>query len=160
MIKRVFWATLLLTFSVTACSNANTAPPEFEFTLAPTLVIENTPEIVETPPAYLPQIGDNNLNRANAIISSVYVLFSNTDPNEILLHISGYLPTPCHELRVSIPDPDENGDIFVEVYALTEPNLECEQVLRAYDVSVNLGTFPVGSYWVWVNGGKAGNFDF
>ena len=157
--KKLLYAVALL-FFVTGCTPQLTPTVEPAFTLAPTLVVDDNPEEeVELPP-YSPQLGDSKMTKGSAIISSVYVIFSGTDPNEVLVHISGYLPTPCHELRIIVPEPDENGDIFMDVYSLTQPDLLCEQVLRAYDITVNLGAYPRGSYWVWVNGGKAGNFDF
>lgn len=156
---------LLLT--VLLLSACNTVAPQaaptipVEFTIVPTLVVDESPEEGEDLPSYAPQTGDSALTKARAMTNKVYVLYSGTEPTEVLLHISGYLPTPCHELRVAIPEPDENGDIFVEVYSLTIPDRLCEQqVLRAYDVTVNMGTYPSGSYWVWVNGGIVGNFDY
>ncbi len=160
MTRRIFWITLLLALGITGCAKTNTPTPAIEFTLEPTFVVAEAPDDIATPPAYLPQPGDNDLNRANAITSSIYLAFSDSVPAEVLLHISGYLPTPCHELRISVPTPDEDGDLFVEVYSVTKPNQDCEQVLRAYDITINLGSYPTGSYWVWVNGGKIGNFDF
>ena len=159
--RKILYAVFFV-FTVTACANpqTNTQTTEPAFTLVPTLVVDDAlEEEVELPP-YFPQFGDSELTKGNAIVSSVYVIFSGTDPNQVLVHISGYLPTPCHELRVTVPDPDAEGDIYMEVYSLTPPDQICEQVLRAYDVSVNLGTYPTGSYWVWLNGGRAGNFDF
>jgi len=154
---------LTLLFLLVGCVNqAEQATPGVEaaFTLVPTLVVDKGPKEEVELPAYYPQPGDSALTKGVAMTNSVYVIYNDTDPVEVILHIGGYLPTPCHELRVVIPDPDENGDIFVEVYSLTEPNLDCEQVLRAYDISVNMGTYPRGSYWVWVNGGRVGNFDY
>ena len=160
--RKVLFALVLLFVVVSCVNQAEQAIPTVEpaFTLVPTLVVSNVPEEEVETPSYFPQFGDSELTKGNAIVSSVYVIFSGTDPNEVLVHISGYLPTPCHELRIVVPEPDENGDIFMQVYSLTKPDLLCEQVLRAYDVTVNLSTFPIGSYWVWLNGGQAGNFDF
>lgn len=153
----------LVSTAITACTNTpqqTTLTIPVEFTLEPTLVVNENIEEDEKLPAYAPQPGDSTLTKANAITNKAYVIFNDADPVEVILHISGYLPTPCHELRVAIPESDENGDIFVEIYALVAPDQICEQVLRAYDVSINLGTYPRGSYWVWLNGGRVGNFDF
>ncbi|MBT3337861.1 MAG: hypothetical protein HN855_04295 [Anaerolineae bacterium] len=158
--KKTLWFLSLLVFAITGCANANTLTPEIEFILEPTLVVEESPESIETAPAYLPQPGDSDLDRANAITNSIYLFYSENNPAEVILHISGYLPTPCHELRIYIPQPDQENKVNVEIYSLAEPDIECEQVLRAFDTRVNLGTYPAGSYWVWVNGGRVGNFDF
>ena len=154
---------IFLTVLLASCANISekaTPTAEAIFTIVPTRVVDETPEDEEDLPTYLPQPGDNALTKGGAITSSVYVLYSGTDPTEVLVHISGYLPTPCHQLRVRVPEPDKNGDIFMEVYSLIPPNQLCEQVLRAFDVSVNIGSYPSGSYWVWVNGGRVGNFDY
>ena len=154
---------IFLVFLLVSCTNVSEeAPPTVEaiFTIAPTRVVEDTLKDEGDLPAYLPQTGDNALTKGGVITSSVYVLYSGTDPAEVIVHISGYLPTPCHQLRVLIPEPDENKDIYMEVYSLIPPNQICEQVLRAFDVSVNIGAYPPGSYWVWINGGRAGNFDY
>jgi hypothetical protein len=148
---------------LTGCTNFSTPETptlELDFTLEPTFVVANDPISTEAPLSYLPKAGDSDLDRANAITSSIYLLFSDSTPAEVILHISGYLPTPCHELRIFVHPPDENNLVDLEVYSVAEPDLECEQVLRAFDIRVNLGTYPPGSYWVWVNGGRVGNFDF
>ena len=160
---RKFLFSLVLLFLVTGCANQLkrvTPTIEPDFTIAPTLVVGDSPEETVNLPPYSPQPGDSALTKGIAMTNSVYVIFNDADPVEVILHISGYLPTPCHELRVIIPEPDENGDIFVEVYSLVEPDKICEQVLRAYDESINIGTYPRGSYWIWVNDGKVGNFDY
>jgi hypothetical protein len=73
-----------------------------------------------------------------------------------MLLIGGALPTPCHELRVEILDPDEQNRIYVEVYSLSEPGEICVQVLESFDESVPLKGFPSGEYSVWVNGEEVG----
>jgi len=131
--RKVLFVLVLLFFVVSCVNQTEQTPSTIEpaFTLVPTLVVDdNQEEKVETP-SYFPQFGDSELTKGNAIVSSVYVIFSGTDPNDVLVHISGYLPTPCHELRVTVPDPDAEGNIYMLVYSLTEPNLLCEQVLRA-----------------------------
>lgn len=128
-----------------------------------TVVIEPTIVIVEetsTPPAYLPLPSDGNLTKASAFIDSADLLFVETDPVQIELILSGHLPTPCHELRVYIPPPDEENNIKVEIYSVADPEVICEQVLRAFNTTVYMGSYPDGSYWVWVNEEKIGNFDF
>ncbi|MCP4143129.1 MAG: hypothetical protein GY755_23055 [Chloroflexi bacterium] len=158
--KKTLLFLAFLVFGITGCANTASPTPDFEITLEPTFVIEETSETEEIPPEYLPKSGDNELDRANAITNSIYLLYDGSDPAEVIMHIRGYLPTPCHQLRIYVPAPDEENIINVEIYALAEPDIDCEQVLRAFDISVNLGSYPAGSYWVWVNGGRVGNFDF
>jgi hypothetical protein len=150
---------IIISACISAPQQATPTVP-IEFTLVPTLVVEENTAEESNLPAYFPQPGDSALTKGSAIANNTYVIFSNGDPVEVILHISGYLPTPCHELRVKIPAPDQNGDIYVETYSLTQPDQICEQVLRAYDLSINIGSYPKGSYWVYVNGGRVGNFDY
>ena len=161
MKKTVFLLALLsLSACITAPQQAAPTVP-VEFTIVPTLVIDETLDADEALPSYAPQPGDSALTKARVMTNKVYVPFGDPDTNQILLHISGYLPTPCHELRIIVPAPDANGDVYVEAYALAEADLRCEQqVLRAYDVTVDMGSYPSGSYWVYMNGGQVGNFDF
>ncbi len=158
--KKVISIISLIAFGLAGCGNTPSSTPDFEITLEPTLAIEEASETLPPPPEYLPKSGDSELDRAKALTNSIYLLYTDSDPAEVIMHIGGYLPTPCHQLRIYVPPPDEENIINVEVYALVESDLDCPQVLRAYDTRVNLGSYPAGSYWVWVNGGKVGNFDF
>jgi hypothetical protein len=60
---------------------------------------------------------------------------------------------------VEIDPPDAENKIFVDVYSVTDPNQVCVQVLKPFEASIDLGTFPSGHYTVWVNGEMAGEFD-
>ncbi|MGB6422595.1 MAG: hypothetical protein WBF05_12225, partial [Anaerolineales bacterium] len=75
------------------------------------------------------------------------------------LLVEGALPTPCHELRVEISDPDEQNRIYVEVYSLSKPGEICVQVLESFDENVPLKGFPSGEYSVWVNGEEVGEIN-
>ena len=147
---------VFLTLLLTAC--ANTAETE----VAPKVIETITPVSLQdtpTPPAYLPLASDYKLTRANAFPKSINLIAVDTNPLRFELAVSGYLPTPCHELRVLVPPADEENNIHVEIYSVTEPEILCEQVLRAFDTTINLGSYPSGSYWVWVNEERVGNFD-
>lgn len=157
MTKKTFFIFLLL-FTFTACS----ANAEVAATATPTEVIVPTKIKITnspTPPAYLPQSGDKNLTRANAFPQTMDLITVQETPLRFELVISGHLPTPCHELRVNVPPPDEENKINVEVYSVADPNMICQQVLRAFNTTVDLGSYPAGSYQVWVNGEFVGNFD-
>jgi hypothetical protein len=153
--KKIILITAL--FILSACANNTEIQATKTIVVEPTIVfLEETP----TPPAYLPLSSDSHLTKAKVQIDSASLIFATGDPVQVELLINGYLPTPCHELRVHIPDPDEEGNIRIEIYSLTEPEILCEQVLRRFNEKVILGTYPRGSYLVWINGGMVGNFDF
>ncbi|MBC8334343.1 MAG: hypothetical protein ISR59_02600 [Anaerolineales bacterium] len=150
---------------LTGCANITERPTTPTTTiptvrLAPTNVVEELPVADETPrPSFLPQPGDSKLTRASAFAESVDLLSAESDPIQIMLHISGYLPTPCHELRVYVPPPDDENNIIVEMYSVAEPEVICAQVLRAFDVTIEMGNYPKGGYLIWVNDDPIGNFN-
>ncbi len=157
--KKIIFATALIMLILGACtSNAKN-----EISPNETINIEATKNIdidAPAPPAYLPQFGDNHLIKANAIVDSADLFFTEGVEKQVMLVLSGFLPTPCHELRVHIPLPDEEGDIMIEIYSLKEPDIVCEQVLRAFNEKILLENYVPGSYSVWINGHLIGNFDF
>lgn len=108
---------------------------------------------------YLPHPSDVNLTRETLFIEELGLLIRESYPPQIALGISGNLPTPCHQLRAAISEPDAENKISVEVYTVVDPNMMCTQVLKPFSETIELGTFPSGHYSVWVNGQLAGEFD-
>ncbi|MBT3321321.1 MAG: hypothetical protein HN392_03450 [Anaerolineae bacterium] len=156
--KKIVLLVALFMLGLNACTSSTEQIQATETVIIePTLIIVDETAI---PPAYFPLPSDSRLTKARAIIDSSSLLFTTGDPVELELILKGHLPTPCHELRVQIPEPDVDGNVMVEVYSLTEPDILCEQVLRAFNERIILGTYPRGSYLVWINGGVVGNFDF
>lgn len=115
----------------------------------------------EEPPAmsYAPQPEDVNLSRGEIFIEEKGLLIRESYPPQIALGISGNLPTPCHELRAVISEPDAENRINVELYTVVDPNMMCTQVLKPFMENIELGTFPSGHYSVYINGELAGEFD-
>lgn len=111
-----------------------------------------TPE----PQPWQPVPGDKDLKQGNVFIEGHDILVLEKFPPEFLLNLNGNLPTPCHELRVEVSEPDEEDRIHVMVYSLVDPGQICTQVLKPFDVSVSLGTFSSGKYAVWMNGEEIG----
>lgn len=128
--------------------------------LEATKVVIDSPIADETPrPSFLPQAGDSKLTKASAFAESVDLLSDGSEPVQIMLHISGYLPTPCHELRIYVPPPDDENNIKVDMYSVAEPEVICAQVLRAFDITIEMGIYPKGGYLIWVNDDPIGNFN-
>jgi len=70
-----------------------------------------------------------------------------------VLLISGSLPTPCHELIVSVNEPDEEGNINVTLLVNPpDPGLMCVQVIDEFAEEISLGELEPGSYNVLING--------
>lgn len=153
---------LLLTLVVTSCAPAreattsNTLPPDAAVTNPP----GGTTPVNEPPVNPLaPKPGDAKLTRGKVFIQESGLVIRESFPPQISLMFSGDLPTPCHELRAMINPPNEENKIIVEAYSVVDPNMVCTQVLKPFQGSIDLGTFPGGHYTVWINGEMAGEFD-
>ena len=109
-------------------------------------------------PAWYPAPGDENLKRGEAFIDSADILTLESFPLQFMLHLEGSLPTPCHQLRVEVGEPDAQNRIDVEVYSVSDPDEVCIQVLQSFEENIPLGSFPSGTYAVYVNGEKVGEF--
>ena len=112
-----------------------------------------------TPSPLEPIPGEEKMIRGKAFIQESELLVLESYPLQIVLGLKGNLPTPCHYLRAEVSEPDDQNRIFVEVYSLIEPDVICVQVLQDFDSRIDLGSYPDGSYTVWVNGEQVGEFD-
>lgn len=155
MKHKIVWLIVLL---VTSCA------PQAQATPDPDTAVTSSPEgVIQTSEPNLnpfaPKPGDENLTRGNIFINEASLVIRESYPPQISLSIGGDLPTPCNELRASIDEPNQENEIIVDVYSLIDPNKVCLQVLKPFQEYMDLGTFPVGHYSVWVNGEMAGEFD-
>ncbi|MBU0510345.1 MAG: hypothetical protein KJ638_01415 [Chloroflexi bacterium] len=107
---------------------------------------------------FAPATGDEKLKRGNVFIDATEVLLLESYPVQVNLQLTGNLPTPCHQLRVIVSEPDDQNRIQVEAYSVTDPNVICIQVLEPLDVRVSLGDFTEGEFSIWVNGEQVGEF--
>lgn len=108
---------------------------------------------------FAPQPEDQDLTRGNVYVEETSLLIRESSPPQISLMVKGNLPTPCNQLRAKIDAPDAANKIEVELYSVSNPDRACAQVLKPFEESINLGTFPAGHYTVWVNGEMTGEFD-
>lgn len=111
------------------------------------------------PAPWQPQAADKSLQRGEAFVKYAEVLVMESFPPQFSLHIQGSLPTPCHQLRVELAPPDDQDQIQVSVYSVTDPTTICIQVLSPFEVTVPLQGLSTGKYTVHVNGEKVGNID-
>jgi hypothetical protein len=108
---------------------------------------------------YLPKPEDSALTRGTVFLDSTDLLTMESFPLQFSLHLIGSLPTPCHQLRISANQPDEQNQIHLDVYSVADPNMACAQVLEPFDVNYALGSFPTGHYILFVNGTQVVEFD-
>jgi hypothetical protein len=109
-----------------------------------------------TPGPWEPKEGDENLIRGEAFINESHIILQEDDSQPHLLILSGALPTPCHQLRVFIPEPDDLDRIHIEVYSLSDPGETCIQVLESFEANIPFEVVPSGEYEVVVNGDSIG----
>jgi hypothetical protein len=105
---------------------------------------------------YGSQPGDETMMRGDVEIVSASVM---TAPS-VSVSLSYRLPTPCYQLRVSISQPDSQNRIQLSIYALAPKDKPCTlmALLTPLEASISLGSFPTGSYTVWINGEQVGQF--
>lgn len=108
---------------------------------------------------HAPRTGDLGMQIAGVTITSVN-LSERFDfaPPRATLGIIGYMPSVCNELRIDVNPPDKNYRIFVEVYSLINPNIQCDNVFQQFEASVLFGKYSSGRYTVWVNDDLVGDF--
>lgn len=101
---------------------------------------------------WTPQASDQNMTRGEVDIQESGILPSRGDAAVYALYLSGYLPTPCNQLRIVVSAPDAQGQILVEGYSVSDPNELCVQVLAPFAAEVPLPAYVAGETAVVVNG--------
>ena len=100
--------------------------------------------------------GSPETGRGNVYLDSTEIILRESYPVQAALIVRGSLPTPCHELKVDVAQPDDQNRIMVEIYSVTDPDQACIQVLEPFEETVELGSYTRGSFSVWVNGEPVG----
>ena len=110
--------------------------------------------------SYSPQPTDAALTRDKVFIDleNSRLLVSATRPVKVEAIIAGYLPDPCHVLRVVVGAATVSNTININVYSLFNKGTACITVLQPFSVNVPIGTFSSGTYTVMVNGLRLGSF--
>jgi hypothetical protein len=95
------------------------------------------------------------LNTGPVIIDGAEVVPLEDSPSGYGLRLMGTLPTPCHNLVYNESPPDEQEQIFIEVFSVTKPGENCIQIIEVFDVTFPLDVYIAGEHTVWVNGEQA-----
>ncbi len=114
------------------------------------------------PPSSTPDVPTEQPKGGAVYIDSADLLIMESYPVQIALHIVGNLPTPCHEFRSEVAQPDNENRIYVSAWSESDPAAMCAQVLQPFDESVGIpmdGSAD-GTYSVWLNGEKVGEFSY
>jgi len=159
-------AFVVLAILLVSCTSAQdtASPSDTPVELPPDTAVTNPPEQPIEPnetlvDPFAPKPSDTNFTRGNVFIHEMGLIIRESYPPQISLNLAGDLPTPCHHLRVDVPDPTTDNKLNIEVYTLVNPDMMCTQVIKPFEESIDLGTFPSGHYSVYVNGELAGEFD-
>jgi len=146
-----FSSLFLITILVTGCI----ATPAVE----PTPTTAPPYRITPNENSFEPKLEDVSWQVATVNISSV--VFSEQyefTPPRAAIRFVGSMPSVCNELRIDISEPDEEYNVFIEVYSLVNPDVQCDNVFQQFEASVLMGAYSPGRYSVWVNGALAGDF--
>lgn len=145
-----WYCALCLTLLVSACF----AQPTIESTptIAAPLVIKQE----ENP--YAPRLEDVSMREAGVILTSLDLSeLPDTTPLRSELTILGSMPSVCNELRIKVNPPDDSYQIFIEIYSIVNPDVNCENVFQQFETSILLGEYSAGQYTIWVNGSFVGD---
>jgi hypothetical protein len=157
----------MIAFVIGACTQVPMPDPspvhDPTETLSPGVPVTSPPEDGSPPRTpempFAPQPGDADLTGGEVFLNQTELLIRESFPPQIALTLRGDLPTPCHQLRVDVQEPDAENKIEIDLYSVFDPDEVCAQVLEPFDESIELGTFPSGHYTVWVKGEMVGEFD-
>jgi hypothetical protein len=110
---------------------------------------------------YTPQASDSKLSRSEATVdmAASYLILPATPEDNVSVTLQGYLPDPCHQLRIAMTPPDNSGKIHLDVYGVYDGSTSCITVIQPFNIVYPLGSFPSGHYSVYVNGELLGKFD-
>ena len=105
-----------------------------------------------------PLPGEDKMLRGEVSVSSSELIIMESYPLQVDLAVEGTLPTPCHHLRAVVHEPDGENAIHVELYSLVDPEVVCVQMLQAFESRIPLGSYPDGTYSVYLNEELVGEF--
>jgi hypothetical protein len=97
--------------------------------------------------------------RSEVTIDGSEVVKMKGSPSGYGLRILGTKPTPCHQVQVDFQEPNKEGEIFADVFATSEPDLACIQVIEAFDETFALDVFNPTENTVLIISGKAESTD-
>lgn len=112
-----------------------------------------TPEIPPTPEPFL---------RETAYLAQAELHTLPDQPGLIFLHITGEVPTECHQASVTVCPAcsvSYGNLVQVNLYAMLENGRVCEGKPALFDQDVPLGVFTEGVHVVTLNGQYVGAFE-
>jgi len=89
-------------------------------------------------------------------VETTDILLMESFPVQVVLRVTGNLPTPCHEPVWEVVD--DGVTIAVALASVADPDVMCTQVLEPFEISIPLGDFESGARVVTLNGEEIGEF--
>lgn len=123
-----------------ACSSAVTAPEEATKP-GPGESVNNNEPVSPTIP----------VEQGAVYMEHLEVLPGKT-ADELVLHLSGNLPTPCSQLTLTASLAEGTNKIEVVAYSSEPADKMCAQMLSAFDEQVSVPGLKEGSYDIYFNG--------
>jgi hypothetical protein len=148
--KRILFLLLILVTS--ACAAQPTQEPSSTpITGAPYVLLQE-----DNP--YAPKMDDLNLKEDGVLLTSLGLSerFDFT-PIRSEFHVLGSMPTTCSQLRIKVNPPNTKYQINIEIYSISNPILNCENVFQQIDAVILLGIYSPGQYEIWVNDSYVGD---
>jgi hypothetical protein len=141
---------LLLIFILSSCAAQPTQEP------TPTIGVPYVLRQEENP--YAPKNEDLNLQQDGVILTSLD-LSERFDliPMRAEFHVLGSMPSTCSKLRIKVDPPNAKYQINIEIYSVSNPILNCENVFQQIDAVILLGVYSAGQYTIWVNDSYVGD---
>ncbi|MGE5124392.1 MAG: hypothetical protein ACM3H7_07730, partial [Acidobacteriaceae bacterium] len=123
-------------------------------------VTANGQKLAEVSMDFAPQPGDEQLIHDEVVldISNSQLITSAAQPIQASIVLKGSLPDACHQLRVTVTQPDENDVINLEAYSVARPDAICTANLRPFEAPVLLGSYSSGHFIIYINGQMLGEF--
>jgi hypothetical protein len=104
---------------------------------------------------YSPKPADSKLTRGSVEIQHAAII-GLAGKAASTLAIEGNLPTPCHELRLQIPDsPDARRVLRIEAWSVSDPAQMCAQMLQPFSAQIELPA-KNEEFTIMLNGQKVG----
>jgi hypothetical protein len=72
-------------------------------------------------------------------VEEVGIVYRESDPVQVVLVVSGDVPTPCHQVAYDVDPSAERID--VRLWSAADPAATCIQVLEPFEVAIPLGSF-------------------
>jgi hypothetical protein len=111
-----------------------------------------------TPDSVTPSVDQGQREKAWVDWDYSEVVVMESYPMQVDVIVRGDVPSPCHELRWEIAEPNENNEIHIEVWSVVDPAANCDALLEPFEERFRVGEFTEYGYSIWVNGMQVGEF--